>query len=611
MRAVRSRGRLLRGAALPVCAGLLLAGCASMPSSGEVRKVDDSHSADSDAQVRVGAKAPHANESPSDIVGGFMEATTSSEADFATARQYLTKKADASWHGASTITVLSSGGLPSQDDTGSDKNKAQFTLYGTEAATVDAKHAYSPNPQPDKSFQTSFHLTKVDNKWRIDALAPGLVLSESDFQRMYHSVNMYYYASLGIDAQRQGATRQPLVADPMYLRQETDADPLQTTVSALFDGPTDFLAPVVSSPVPAGTKLYSKGADHGVTLDDSQHLRVRLDSKGDHISHPQCVRLAGQLFATVQAQASAKLESAEVQRADGSTACVLAGRDAPPPGPPESADSVEQYFIGQQGQLMRLGSESTIATAVPGPLGDDKAHLSSVAVRRDEGMAAGVLANRLQLVVGSLRDDRALGAPVYTSSAHDGKNGLTAPSWDGLGDLWVADRSTAVSKLLILRGGTGKAVEVPVTGLQGRVESVRVAADGVRIALVVNENGTNKLELGVIDRGGTVSDPQFTVTGLTVLTPAEENVNSVSWAGPSRLVVLGAESGVQQIQYVSTDGSAAPPLEAISSALSVAASEDQNAPLLASFNGAVYRLAPADANWKQLTPKGSNPVYPG
>ena len=55
---------------------------------------------------------------------------------------------------------------------------------------------------------------------------------------------------------------------------------------------------------------------------------------------------------------------------------------------------------------------------------------------------------------------------------------------------------------------------------------------------------------------------------------------------------------MQQIQYVSTDGSAAPALEGISEASSVAASEDQTRPLLASYNGSVYRL-PLDGNWSR------------
>lgn len=610
MRAMGGMRGLLRRGWLPVGAALLLAGCASMPSSGEVRKVGDGQRADADSQVRVFGVAPHANENPSDIVSGFLEATTSGEADFATAKKYLSKDQAAHWDPFAKITVFS-GDLQSKEDTSASLKEGFTTvgLSGAKAAVVDTKHAYQAE---QGTFSTSFHLVRQNNEWRIDGLRDGLVLSESDFQRIYHSVNMYYFADLGSDAQRTGTTQQTLVADPVYLRQQTD--PLVSTVSALLGGPTTWLAPVVGSAAPDGARLYDKGPDHGVSLDDSQHLRVRLDHSADRLTGQRCLDLAAQFFATVQAQASAKLASAEVQRADGSTACTLPSGQAQSYGPENLVgSSARQYYIGSDNQhrLYALTADSTVATQVTGPFGANKADLRSIAVRRDERMAAGVRTNGKDLVVASLIDDRPFGAPVLKSNAHDAKDGLSAPSWDGFGDLWVADRDPAAPRLLMLRNGTGTPSVVSVPDLNGRVESLRVASDGVRIALVVSEDGVKTLRLGRIERGGTLEHPKFSVSGLRALTPPGENVTSVSWAGASRLVVLGSEpGGVQQIQYVNTDGSAAPALEGISQAASVAASEDQSRPLLASYSGSVYRL-PADANWKQVRPAGGSPVYPG
>ena len=73
-------------------AALLLAGCASMPDSGEVRKVDNGQQADADSQVRVFAHPAAPGESAAEIVSGFLEAMTSDEPDFATARKYLTTR---------------------------------------------------------------------------------------------------------------------------------------------------------------------------------------------------------------------------------------------------------------------------------------------------------------------------------------------------------------------------------------------------------------------------------------------------------------------------------------------------------------------------------------
>jgi hypothetical protein len=610
MRAMGGRGRLLRYAVLPVGTVLVLAGCASMPSSGEVRKVSDGQRADADSQVRVVAIAPTKGESASEIVNGFLEATTSGETDFATAKKYLTRDASNHWHPTASITVFSSGTTqPSGDSTTLKEGYTTVRLSGTMAASVDTKHAYEPE---QGSFETSFRLVRQSNQWRIDGLPDGLVLSEANFQRIYHSANMYYFAKLGPDEDAAHGAAQTLVADPVYLRNQTD--PLVSTVSALLGGPSGWLAPVVITRAPAKARLDDKAPDHGVTLDDSQHLKVRLDHSGDRLRGQDCTELAAQLFTTVQAQASARLASAEVDRMDGSAACVLQGDDAQDYGTTNLVGTASrQYYIGadSQHQLLSITGDGPKAYPVPGPFGESKAGLTSVAVRRNEQEAAGVRADGRELVVGSLINDQPLGSPVVKSKAADPQDRLSAPSWDGLGDLWVADRNPAAPSLMVLRDGVGPPIHVAVPEPAGRVESLRVASDGVRIALVVQQGKTTRLQLGRIERQGTPQRPRYSVTDLRELTPTGENVTSVSWAGPSRLVVLDTKSGgAQQIEYISTDGSAGTALQGVSEAASVAASEDQLKPLLASYGGKVY-LLPADANWRQISPKGSSPVYPG
>jgi hypothetical protein len=605
------RRRLLGRGLVPLCAVLLLAGCASMPSSGEVRKVSEGQRSDSDSQVRVFGIPPSRGESASDIVNGFLEATTSSESDFVTAKRYLSKQAQHQWKPNTGITVFSGRLTPHEDSSNRKNGFTTVTMSATQAAIVDTKHAYQPR---QGTVSTSFHLVKQNNQWRIDGLPDGLVLSEQDFQRIYHSANMYYFAKLGPDEQPAGGVgTETLVADPVYLRDQTD--PLVSTVSALLGGPTDWLEPVVTTAAPGGARLDDRGPDHGVSLDDSQRLQVRLDHAADGLHGQRCSELAAQLFATVQAQASALLSSAEVQHADGSTACLLEGDAARAYGPENLVGTkARPYYIeaGDRHRLLELAHDDAKgaphATPVPGPFGTDKANLESVAVRRDQQVAAGVRSDGRELVVGSLVAGDTFGKSVLTSGV---KGGLSAPSWDGFDDLWVADRDPDSPKLLVLPKGGTTHLEVPVPGLVGRVQSLRVSSDGVRIALVVQEGGVSRLELGRIMREGTSQHPEFSVAGLRPLTPAGENMTSVSWAGASKLVVLDTEpGGAQQIEYISSDGSAGAALQGVSEAASVAASEDQTAQLLASYIGQVYEL-PTDANWKQLSPKGSNPVYPG
>lgn len=604
------RAGALTKALVPLSAALLLAGCASMPSGGEVSKVDDSQQAEGDTQVMVYGIPPQPHETPEQIVRGFLEATTSGETDFTTARQYLAAGLKKRWDPFAGITVLSDVprsslvGVPDEHAT-----DTSLSLDGSKVADVDAGYAYRP-AQGD--FHDSVHLVKQNGEWRIDRLDDGLVLSTADFQRIYHSVNRYYFANLA-PGERSGAGGRTLIADPVYMRRQ-QTDVLSAMVTALLKGPSRWLAPVVTSAAPAGAKLSDTSSS--VVLDDSQRLQVRLAEKTDGLRGQSCERLAAQIFATVN-QASTQLSSVEVEHADGARMCQLGSVEAGQYAPGNLVGRAdEQFYIGaEQHNLLEMQPDHVSAHPVAGPLGSDKADLRSVAVRRDGEVGAAVKSDGRQLVVGPLAQAGSVQVAPLTSAAKEPKNGLSAPSWDGFDDLWVADRNPAVSRLYVLPGGTGQPVAVDVPGLDSRIESLRVAADGVRIALVVSEDGKDRLELGRIRRGGTAERPEFQVQDLRDITPADESVVSVSWAGASRLVVLGTDpngSG-QQIQWVSTDGSVSPASDTIGEATTVAASEkpDQTTvQLLASSQGRVYWQS-QDLNWKKVAPAGDNPVYPG
>lgn len=165
-------------------------------------------------------------------------------------------------------------------------------------------------------------------------------------------------------------------------------------------------------------------------------------------------------------------------------------------------------------------------------------------MRRDEQYAAALSEDGASLYVTGLSADAQLGPVVLRSQATDPKNRLTTPSWDGYGDLWIADRNPKQPQLLMLRDGAGTPVPVAVPELgDGRIESLRVAADGVRIALLVHDGDHTTLRLGRIERTGTADDPRITVAELRSVAPQLEDVKAASWAGVSRVVVVGREAG--------------------------------------------------------------------
>ncbi|MGC0376918.1 hypothetical protein RKD28_004434 [Streptomyces sp. SAI-229] len=598
----RGRGVPARTVAYVASGAVLLAGCASMPDSGDLRGVESTPR--QDAQVRVFAMPPSEDATPTQIVQGFLEALTSDDPDYKTARQYLTREAAKTWKPELSTTVLSDGpgaqaDSPDRQDTGS----LSYTLTGTKVATVDAQQSYAPASGP---YDELVHLTKdaKSEQWRIDAVPQGVVMGKSDFQRNYMSVNKYYYAS-------DSAGPVPMtVADPVYVR--SHVDPTTQMVRSLVEGPTTWLDPAVRTAFPAGTALR-KGAGP-LTPDDRGRLTVPLNDKAAEVDTGRCEEMAAQLLFTLRTLSPA-VDEVEL-RAGGGQLCSLARNGVELVATRGALDTPDHlYFVDDKHRLVRItaGSGDTQPAPAPGALGEGEKALRSVAVARDERTAAGVSFDGSSLFVASLVSGSPLEEPVLRSTGKTEEDRLTTPSWDARGGLWVADSDPADPRLYFLEEGAGEPVEVRTPELDGRVRAVRVAADGVRIALVVEKGDRRSLVVGRIDRsGGTDEQPVVTVLDPHSATPELEHVTAMSWAGDSRLVVVGREEGgVEQMKYVEVDGSTpdVPPPAALTGVKAVTASEDEQVPLMAYSVDGIVRL-PSGAQWQKVT-EGTAPVYPG
>jgi hypothetical protein len=599
----------VRAAAYGVCGVVLLAGCASMPDSGDLRGVDSTPR--QDTQVRVFAMPPREDAQPPEIVSGFLEALTSDDPNYSTARQYLTGAASHSWKPGLSTTVLADGPGTEPDHAGGreDPGNVAFTLTGAKVARVDAQQSYAP---AGGRYNALLHLTKdkKTRQWRIDSLPQGVVMGKSDFQRNYMSVNKYYFAS----NTAAGTTSQPAaVADPVYVRRRLD--PMTQMVRSLLDGPTHWLDPVVRTSFPTGTAL-KKGVT-SLTPDDQNKLTVPLNANAARVGPAKCSEMAAQVLFTLQNLTPA-VDQVELQSGSRSL-CSLkeAGADdvaargsMEPPG--------FLYFIDSKNRLVRIAardSRSTKADPVLGALGEGDKVLRSVAVSRDEDTAAAVADGGKDLYVASLVPGASLGNPVLSSHGKTADDRLTAPSWDVHGDLWVADRNPEDPRLLLLEQGKGEPLVVRTPGLDGRIQEVRVAADGVRVALVVAKGDKTSLLIGRIERRQDAGEdrPTVSVLELRSATPELEDVTTMSWAGDTRLVVVGREQGgVQTMRYVQVDGSTpeGPAPAALSGVKEVTAAESDQFPLVAYSEDGIVRL-PTSGQWQKVVADGVAPVYPG
>ncbi|WP_424213499.1 LpqB family beta-propeller domain-containing protein [Streptomyces sp. BI20] len=617
--------RRLRRVVAAVGGGLALlttvTSCGSMPDHGDIRAVDAPQGVDS--QVRVFGAPPPENAGPQDIVDGFLEAMTSDDPELATARKYLTKGAAEKWRPQAGITVLSAGVDRSPAHTGEKDRDAgeRYRIHGRRLASVDDRSAYRPDIG-GAGYEEFLHLVKVDDQWRIDSLPNGLVLSEPDFQRIYRSVNKYYFAPNGT-----------LVADPVYVRQRSDPDsrmdPMTQAVASLLAGPSTWLGPVVTTAFPTGTVLPEN--TRSLSYDGQNTLRVPLGRKAANVGYPQCQKMAAQVLYTARDVTATRFAKVELLREDGkSSLCAIDEVTAAslthrvPAVAPSSP-----YYVDKDHRLVRMrlraDGEDTESDVEPvqGPLSASGFKSRSAAVSYDERRAAVVSEDGRTLHVAPLTGSGPPPPALVTSKTGQ----LSAPSWDADGDVWVADQDPAAPALWRIPQGSGQASKVEVAGLDGGViESVRVSYDGVRVALLVVKGNRKNLFIGRIEQpvGAVSSSPSgpagtprpalgVSVRELRPAAPQMADVTAMSWAPRGRLLVVGRESGgVVQARYMQGDGSPATgSLPGASGLLAVAASEDEKQPVVAFLEEDGIVWLPPGAQWRMVDAGGRAPVYPG
>ncbi|WP_369389609.1 LpqB family beta-propeller domain-containing protein [Streptomyces sp. CG1] len=598
-------GRAVAYAALGT---VLLAGCASMPDSGDLKNVESTPR--QDTAVRVFAMPPAEGAGPAEIMQGFLEALTSDDPEYDTARKYLTSDAARIWRPEQSTTVLAGGPSiePGCRAGGSPDLPSSITcvLAGSQVATVDGQQAYQP---ADGAYRKKVHLTRnpKNGQWRIDQLPDGVVMGKSDFQRNYTPVDKYYFAS----DTAVGSTGQPVaVADPVFVRSKVD--PMTQMVRSLLNGPTGWLGPVVRSSFPTGAALQKDVS--GLAPDDQNKLTVPLNLEQSQVAATKCTEMATQVLFTLRNLAPT-LESVELQGAGGHRLCDLSEERAESAawhGSSKTPDNL--YYLDGKHRLVRMptGSTSTSALPAPGPLGEGAKALDSVAVSRDEHYAAGVGDQGRSLYMTSLVAGASVGDALVTSHGPTADDRLTTPSWDARGDLWVADRDPRHTRLYVVQKGSGKPEEVAIPDLSGQIQDARVAADGVRIALVVEKDGKQSLLIGRVQRDDGTGQGT-SVVELRSAAPDLEQVSALSWAGDSRLLVVGREQGgVLQMRYVQVDGSTldGPAPGALPGVKTIAASEDERVPLVACSEDGIVRL-PSGAQWQKVDKDGTAPVYPG
>ena len=560
-----------------VVAVALLAGCASVPTSGPIQQGAVVVAAGNDQFIRVIPHEPVADMTPEEIVAGFQEATAASEAGYETARSYLTSSASSSWRPEAGIQIYDAAGLTTTSKAGS------VIEEGALSARIDADWQYGV-VAPAKRTQWKYSLVRVDGQWRIADLPQGLVLGPGDIARGYRSADLYFFT-------RDFGT---LVPAPVTI--PFSASGLATQlVSGLLAGPTSWIAPAVRTAFPEGTRL----ALGSVPVVDGV-AEVQLTREVLNADDATRQKLSAQLVWTLRQLPEVNGVRITI---NGQALSVTSVPSVQPIGswstydPDALPPSSKGYAVGPKG-LVAFSPDGTSATPV-----SFRTTLRSPAISLDSTRIAGLSADRRQLYVGQFVEGGS--ASVRYTGAD-----LSRPTWDGSvgapagGSVWVAEPGKGLVHITDEGAEVVPVSSAPAGFSDGDIIAAAMSRDATRMAMLVRRGTLIEPWLARIERNG---------SSVAVSTPVRvdgeiSDALDLAWANADTLDVLGT-SGASSLEVVEI-GVGSPRVRHVSA-------PDAAVTALAAAPGRVTLTAQVDAVWRQSPPVWaripdlSQPVYPG
>jgi Lipoprotein LpqB beta-propeller domain/Sporulation and spore germination len=598
-----ARGSRLRGvvpAVFVVVLLALLAGCISVPSGGPVLSYSITQGPGGQSQPlpQIVAQPPQADwTTPEQIVTGFLAASASFSGGQRIAREYLTASENRAWTPNWSAVVYSNRpNVKPASYTGSGSGQvATVTIGGSVQAFLSGTGGYvapsasaaggAPGGPP------TFRLQKVGGHWRISKAPPYLVLTSYSFQYDYQLRNLYFF----------DPTNSVLVPDPVYV-------PLQATTASLMDGlvydlinpPGDWLSRGATN-----TAFPKKTTTIGDVTLTGGTAAVNLGGAITKVaSYDRLQQVSAQLLYTL-------IGSGGSGPAVQSVELSVNGKPWSPLNPvqqlhqskytPANGASSQFYYVDGAGDL--LSSASSVSKPVK------VAHIGTgftqIAVSPDRQYVAALKNN------GSLFTGR-LGDPLVQRAG----NGYTSLSWDPADDLWTTtgDHVGMLSGAASPSQQAGKPVAVSVVNSDGTTQNVgpftalRVAPDGVRVAIIV---GGNDLDFGAFvpltnARPGQAA-VEIVLSQFYVSVPSA-TFTSLTWYGSDNVIAL-RDPGPELTEYPVDGGSstsipAQPHMSWITASL--------GSPLIASLpRGAMVADSSLSGSWMPVTGTGISAVYPG
>ncbi|WP_326636175.1 LpqB family beta-propeller domain-containing protein [Streptosporangium sp. NBC_01755] len=515
---MRKAGTATLAVALAVALVFGVTACSVIPTGGKsVVAVDNERKGNplDNPYARVIAMPPKAAWSPQEVVTGFRAAMASpDDPDFRVAREYLTDDFADKWNPHSGVTVYRQGDYERFAPLRDEDKHAQVTLKGTKTAVIDQDGRYRPS---GGLLNQPFTLAKdAGGEWRISAAPDGLLLSEADVARGYLPVDLYF-----LDSQWKG-----LVVDQVRVPIDPGANFAKTTVERLLRGPSSSLKGAVRSAF-AGTELIDVTTENNRVVVD---LTERVDPG---LIDPMSAQLAATLTALTQGGWGFEVKvNGESYYAD--TPLQIDAQEQSNFDPWTSPDTAASFYLAD-GALWLLDKEN-VGRPVPGRAGQKESGLTRPAISGQS----------VQQVAALSRDGRSVSVAPLAAGGEwrvwtTGES-LIPPSWDRHHTLWTVDRPNDHASIVTRHDGDNKhRYRVSAPDLETvYVKSLKVARDGVHVAVVVKDGLGEQVHVGTV-----IGERENTrITNLQVVVDSENKrtIEDIAWKDGKTLYALTGKS---------------------------------------------------------------------
>jgi Lipoprotein LpqB beta-propeller domain/Sporulation and spore germination len=512
-----TRRRLVAIVTVIACV-LAAAGCVSVPTSGQIEKVEGPQPGCNCVNVEV--KPPGPNDEPMKIVEGYLRATSNYQPNYSVAKQFLTQAAAEKWTPEAGVWIYS--GEPKQ------VGKNTVVLKGRLIGSLAPDRAYTAN---DQSLNVNFTLVQEHDEWRIKNPPPKLMVEQYSFASFYQPYDRYF---IGNDS--------TLVPDPIYLPAlRNPANIASALMKALLNGPSGWLKPAVSTAIPPNTNLSvdSVTITNGIAEVPLSDAVMALPDRQRGLLAAQIVYTLRQIAGVNGVLIKANQQAFRVPGGDPHS-LVVSLDTIPQDMDPVPFVAGEQPYAVQDGKVMRVtgASDSPTLEDPTGSLANQPYQVDALAISMANTEAALTTDGRTTLRRAQLASQE----PANTLLTR--KTELLRPQITKYGEIW--DIGKEGGKQRMWRFANDKMpLKTNLPGLQsGDVTAFKISPDGSRMALVRQiDSGRSELGLARIIR----SD-KITVDGWRRLNTTQSNglsidkIRDVAWLDATDLLVLGANA---------------------------------------------------------------------